>query len=519
MPYDSPPRQFLFELRHPTEGARFAPWPLTQIANLVERLRDQAADQLKYALPEKEAIIDRSLIGRNSKQGDKAARIRILPLPSIGSVHVVHSIRRVLVEVPSNCPLSAEDVAWAFSGIEIIDQDTGEVKYTLVAGDETEMLRHFAMGTGNREGYRSWYTVTPAALPEQVARRQIDPQKLRSELQRARTNASARLTEAKSSLERISEEDRAAASVFHALRHVKILRRPETIRVQREPFEARGARAEAFAKGTRFTKERLWHIKIDFGDPVNGPLIIGDGRYLGLGLLAPVQDSWRDGIIFALPKLPTISVRSPALLYAIRRALMAISRDITGGVPRLFSGHEQSGNPAASGRHEHCFLAADDTDGDGHLDRVFVAAPWLCDRSIRSNPRDRITFDRVVSRLESVRAGRLGILGFSRPASVVEGDPLIGPARLWETKTAYCTTRHAGRRQDRAMAIAKDVVTECMRRRLPRPEVEILEYSAVANGGGLSARARIRFATAVRGPLLLGRDSHRGGGLFVVSNH
>jgi hypothetical protein len=44
--------------------------------------------------------------------------------------------------------------------------------------------------------------------------------------------------------------------------------------------------------------------------------------------------------------------------------------------------------------------------------------------------------------------------------------------------------------------------------------VELLEVMSLPNGGGLKARARLGFATGVRGPLLLGRDSHRGGGLF-----
>ena len=61
------------------------------------------------------------------------------------------------------------------------------------------------------------------------------------------------------------------------------------IRVQREPFEANGHRVEAFAVGTRFPKERLWHIEITFRDAVTGPLVIGDGRFLGLGVMAPTQ--------------------------------------------------------------------------------------------------------------------------------------------------------------------------------------------------------------------------------------
>jgi hypothetical protein len=50
---------------------------------------------------------------------------------------------------------------------------------------------------------------------------------------------------------------------------------------------------------------------------------------------------------------------------------------------------------------------------------------------------------------------------------------------------------------------------------LPAPEVEILEQNADVNGG-LTARARLRFATVVEGPILLGVGSHFGDGLFVA---
>jgi CRISPR-associated protein Csb2 len=64
--------------------------------------------------------------------------------------------------------------------------------------------------------------------------------------------------------------------------------RAEAIRVQREPFESNGERIEVFAEGTRFSKHRLWHVEIEFSDEILGPLLIGDGRFLGLGLMAPV---------------------------------------------------------------------------------------------------------------------------------------------------------------------------------------------------------------------------------------
>ena len=514
--YDSPPHWILFDLRQAAGDSPFAPWPLARISKLVEGIRDEAAKKLKGALTDKATTIERVFIGRDAKEADKAARIRIVPLPSIGSVHVARSIRRVLVEVPPNCPLPLDDVEWAFSGLDVIDPDTGEVKGNLVPSEEDRMLGHYGIDNGTR--HRIWRTVTPAALSERAARRRIDPARLRGELEAARLNGDMPFKEAKAGCERLQEETRAVAAVVDALRHADILARAASIRVQREPFEGRGARAENFAYGTRFAKERLWHVEITFAKPVRGPLVIGDGRYLGLGVMAALKDALRDVVNFRIAPQTNIAVADgPVLVHAVRRALMSLARDGNARVPRLFSGHEDDGGQAATGRHEHVFLAANDEDGDALIDRVVVAAPWACDRS--GGPptqRDRALFDRVVSALAEVRAGRLGVVTFGRPAELTSGDPLIGPARVWQSRTHYRATRHAGRRKDPAAALIRDVMAGCACRGLPRPEVEILELSAVPNGGGLSAQLRLRFAAAICGPLLLGRDSHRGGGLFAV---
>src|SRR5262249_42569795 len=154
--------------------------------------------------------------------------------------------------------------------------------------------------------------------------------------------------------------------------------------------------------------------------------------------------------------------QAASLIHATRRALMALSRDENGRVPRLFSGHEADGRPARSGRQEHVFLAADDVDEDGRIDRLLIAAPWTCDRSIeRPSSRDRVLFDRVISSLVELRAGCLGIIVLGSPASLAERDPLIGPARVWQSRTRYCTTHHAGRRKDFATALVRDLIAEC----------------------------------------------------------
>jgi CRISPR-associated protein Csb2 len=518
--YDSPPSRLLLDLRETNEKLDFGLWPLARAVAFVEHVRDLAATALMEKRPDAAATVERVFVGRNAKEADKSARIRIVPLPSIGSPHVVPAIRRVLVEVPPDCPFSSGDIEGAFSGLEVsgrVDSQTGEVFETrLLPADDRMMLRHY--GIDGNQGYRIWRTVTPAGLPESTARRRIDPQRLRLELAAGRNGASASRKEAKSSGERIDEERRAAAAVVQALRHAGIAARPAAIRVQREPFSSRGARAEDFAPETRFAKELLWHVEIAFAERLRGPLLIGDGRYLGLGLMAPLRDALRDTMVFAVPAEAGVAVADgPALVHAARRALMALARDARGGVPRLFSGHENDGARAASGRHEHVFLAADDDDGDGLIDRLIVVSPWASDRSRKPDHTERRSFDTVVSKLETLRAGRLGIIALGEPTALASDDTLIGPANVWESRTLYVATRHAGRRKDVKAALIRDVASECGRRGLPRPiEIEILECKAVPNGGGLKARARLRFAVAIQGPLLLGRDSHRGGGLFAA---
>jgi CRISPR-associated protein Csb2 len=251
---------------------------------------------------------------------------------------------------------------------------------------------------------------------------------------------------------------------------------------------------------------------------VAGPLIIGDGRYLGLGLMAPIGDAGGDLKIFGLADEPRIAIAGrTALLVAVRRALMSLSRRSDGSIPRLFSGHETDGAPAQSGGHEHVFLAAADLDRDGRIDRLIVGAPWRCDRAVQPGRGDRAFFDRIVSALESVRAGKLGIVYLAVDAAGAEDGRLVGPSRTWESHTCYCPTRPVRRGDDRADVLQRDAVAECRRRGLPTPKVELMDHYSDYSDGCDRTRGRLRlsFAVGVLGPIILGRDSHKGGGLFL----
>jgi len=488
--YECPPTRLLFDLT-----GESTPWRLDRIVGLTERVRDTAAQRLRGDRSGEAAKIRNAIVGhRDGDEADKAARARITPLPSIGHPHADRAIRRVMVEIPPNCPLRADDVEWAFSG-PLLVSDRGEIPCELVAATDRGMLAHY--GVGGAASACLWRTITPAALPQQAARRRVDPSRMREE--------------AKGGAERAEEEGKAVSAVVQALRHAEVSTRPLTVHVQREPFEAGGARAEVFAAGTRFAKERLWHVEIEFAEEARGPLILGDGRYLGLGLMAPVRGASRDVVVFSLPADARVAVTDREdLLRAVRRALMALSRDDQGNVPPLFSGHEADGAPASSGRHKHVFLACADLDRDGWVEKLVLATPWACDRSAQAGRGEHTEFDRVATSLEVVRAGPLGVI----PLRISSPDQrLIGPALTWESHTDYRPTRHAGRGKDPGAALLADVAAECERRNLPRPEIQMLGLS-LGPREGAAARLRLKFALAVAGPILLGRDSHRGGGLF-----
>lgn len=484
-----------FHLRSGPSDDLTARWPAFQVVRLVGVLRDVASVRLQESVPRLRSMVERYLIGSSADGEDPVDprhRVRIIPLPSIGHPHADRGIRRVIVETPPGCPLRADDVQWAFSGIEITHPSMGS-EVVVTPANIDSMLAHY--GVGGR--HRIWRTVSPAALPESARRRRIDP---------LRTNE-----EAKSASERAAEEARARTAVMQALRHAGVLARVEAIQVQREPFEAKGSRAEHFAPGTRFAKERLWHVHLEFGKAVAGPLLIGDGRFLGLGLMAPVKQVPRlhsfqitDGLVADANPLE--------LTRALRRAVIARVQRTIGErhpLPSFFTGHRSDGAAVRDGRNSHlCFTF------DPGRSRLFVIDPdaRTVGRVYESLERDLHTLDEALEGFRELRAGASGRLLLERVPVVADGDPLFNPALCWESVTPYQSTRHA-KKANGFESLSADIHAECLREGLPRPEVEVLEAFG-AKGIGLMGRVRLRFAIAVTGPILLGKSRFLGGGLF-----
>ena len=488
--YGTPPRRLYFELRGPEGG--FAPRPLASAAPLVSGLRDSAAGRLQAFLPAESALFERLIIGRGAGPADLAQRIRLIPIPSIGAPHTDPSIRRIMVEVPSECPIRLDDLKWAFAGLRPCDPRTGEAwPGSLVSIDESPMASRF-----ERPG-RVFRSITPVALSG-VHRRRIG------------------VAGEKPADERSREERRAAGAVVQALRHAGHRIRPSDIKVQTEPFRTRGMRAELFADGSRFSKHMLWHLELHFRESIPGPLVIGDGRFCGLGLLEPVANR-TDVLAFNLGGKHRVAPDDRIVIIpSLRRALMSLARDGAGQVGRLFSGHESDGRPDSSGHHAHVFLAADGgAEDDESITRLIVASPWAVDRRSRRRRGDQRLFEEVTGQLRELRAGRLGRFDHLMAEPVEDGDPLIGPTRTWVGKTPYVATRNLKKRDDPDAAVKSDVAAECVRRGLPAPtEIHVLDVSAGPRGGRPVAKLKLCFATALRGPIFLGRDCHAGGGLF-----
>lgn len=270
--YNCAPAIHVFDLRLETEDSPFLSAPLDSVASLTPAIRDAAAERLLSVHAADPALIEQVMIGKNSDGSHvrtKTARIRIVPLPSIGHQHADMAVRRVAVSIPPGCSLPTEDILWAFSSLKLALRDQ---PFVLLPSIESDMLRYYVAPAGARV----WRSITPVALPDSAGRRRINPKHI--------------TVEAKQASEKAAEELRAEAAVIQALRHAGLEKiEGKVMRLSRAPLHLSGAKADQFAEGSRFAKERLWHVELQFSKKIEGPLIIGDGRFFGLGLFVPVE--------------------------------------------------------------------------------------------------------------------------------------------------------------------------------------------------------------------------------------
>ncbi len=483
--YDSAPLRFHFDLR---AGQRFSPVALARAGLFVDRLRKAAARLLMdaYSGASKEvAHIDRLLIGRDAGAADKALRVRIIPIPSVGHPEVVPAIRRFMVEIPLDCPLIADDLVWAFTKLEPGDMGGLLVpNATILVSEESSMAQRFCHAA------RTWRSVTPVVLPS-ARRRRIPP------------GGEA----PKGGSEARKELDTAVSAVRVAVEHAEIRARPSSIRVQREPFGRREQTAEAFAEGTRFAKHSLWHVEITWAESQQGPILLGDGRFMGLGLMRPIDAGGWGAWQLCVTTGSIVAGSAEAVSRALRRMVLARVQQQYQNTspPDFFHGHTNDGKPIRNGGRRHLAFHVDPIG-----QRLLIIAPHLVDHRQTESSEDGYLrrLERALAGVRELRAGRAGVF-LLQASPLDEDDPILSPSTIWQSLTPYTATR-SPRDQSFAQMLPADVAMECQRRNLPVPDVKMLRTAP-----GLRAEVRLHFPRPVRGPIALGRTGQLGGGLFA----
>lgn len=268
----------------------------------------------------------------------------------------------------------------------------------------------------------------------------------------------------------------------------------------------------AFATAASLVKERLSHVELTVSEPIGDSLVTGNGRRVSFGLWPPVEAAQcihgfmiQGGL--AAASQPTDVAR------ALRRAAMAKVQGVLGDrerLPAFFCGHEPDGSPARTERSSHLTFVFDPGPA-----RLLIIAPHVLDRraSTREENQHLRNLYAALTGFRELRAGSAGCLQLHTISIHADSDPLVAPSRNWESATPYQVTRHM-KRVSAAEALASDLHAECRRCGLPDPHVTSRELRGVP-GVGLIGSARLTFEVAVKGPIILGRSRHLGGGLFV----
>jgi CRISPR-associated protein Csb2 len=201
-----------------------------------------------------------------------------VPLPFVGHSRASGAILGLALVLPRAA--SAEERRAVFAAVDAWEQearleDEELPRLALTMGRsgvlELERVEWAAVQTSLRpgtwcQGARIWHTATPVALDQNPGDlRSRDPNKLAS----------------------------AVAEATESLRRACIrigLPEPASVEILPAPALAGAAKAKhypPYPEQSGRTRRVLTHARLEFAEPVRGPLLLGAGRYHGLGLFRP----------------------------------------------------------------------------------------------------------------------------------------------------------------------------------------------------------------------------------------
>ena len=250
--------------------------PGTKLVDVAKALRGAVFHHADDPMPEQ-------LSGHLSDGRPSAApHVAFLPLPFVGFEHADGRLLGAAISVPQNIEegvrrlLYRAIARWEESepkGLELRLGRAGTLKLSRIRGlADMVTLRPSVW----QRPSRFWASATPLALPRH-------PGRLGAGSASARSKA----------------WELAEAAVVAACRHVG-LDEPISVEVSLAPYLAGTRPVSGFpafvqnGHGGKPVRRQLVHASLTFADPVAGPLMLGAGRFVGLGLMRPVRQM-RDG--------------------------------------------------------------------------------------------------------------------------------------------------------------------------------------------------------------------------------
>ena len=202
----------------------------------------------------------RGYVSEEAKRGPSPPRFSYLPIPSIGHDHVDGRIRRFIVAGPYGGEYAP--IGWAKQNLnlQILTDNSHQSQATLeLARNDTVIGRYI---NGGRTPSKTFRTVTPVFLTGHDDRNYRKTEKM---LLKA-------IEQAGFSLENIDDLFLQKAPFFPGAYHPRDYCLPKYIKQHHSSI----------------------HVRIAWKHTVRGPLAIGAGRYLGLGLFATIGEGTTD---------------------------------------------------------------------------------------------------------------------------------------------------------------------------------------------------------------------------------
>lgn len=270
---DSVARHFAAFILRPAEGNRefasFRPELAVHVAGMARHAAWQAAkNDLDPNGWRTQEWAEQFVAGHGPRKSngryvdERWGRFSYLPLPSIGHAHAGGMIRRVILAEPFEGEASSGGRAarWAagkLHGMELIDEDSGRAVARLESVEPDEMefgtvFRLFA-ARSSAEARHVWTSITPVILPGYDDAKPTKRDKL---IRQCLDQAGIDLASIAAIETRPSSWNAAATTSLRAFKRPAYL--------QHLP---------------------ACHVRIEFRNPVLGPLSLGAGRHCGLGVL------------------------------------------------------------------------------------------------------------------------------------------------------------------------------------------------------------------------------------------